>query len=273
MNKPFFTGILICLFFSSAPETISAQFISNPTAGITAIQNGLWSQVCNPSGLATENHFACGFYYQSAFMMQELANTGFAMSVSLGNFGAIGVSYQQFGYKYYKEQQTRLTIAKQLGKNVRAGVRFDYFSVAFGDNYGKSFLLSGTAGVQVAVTENLHVGFSIFNPHKAKFKGSSNWRYDSEILAGIGWKFGNHAQLALGAEKYVGTATLYTCTFDYSISKRFILQGGITNGGQPFFLGYVFRLGRIEIGMQSGYHELLGFSPQFSFNYRRAINE
>jgi hypothetical protein len=96
-----------------------------------------------------------------------------------------------------------------------------------------------------------------------------NVRHSSKVSAGLAGKFGSHAELSLGAEKSGNTPAIISCAINYQPSLKFGLYVGVSNSVKPVYFGYSFKTGHFEISMSSGYHGILGFSPQFLFIYKR----
>jgi hypothetical protein len=219
--------------------------------------------MANPAGIAEEQAFSAGSYYQSVFLMKQLSAAGFACVLPAGKAGNVGVAYKQFGYSLYKEQIAGLAFSRAFGTAVSVGIRFDYLSTRFGNDYGGSSTFTGTAGLIARVTESLRLGVSVFNPQRALMSDNGNYRYPAIMQAGCSWTFGTHTELEFGVSKSGNGKPILQCMVQYRASDRFKLFAGVSNGYEPFSLGYSFRVHKIEIGMSSGYHYWLGFSPRF----------
>ena len=267
MFSKLFTGITGCLIISNFAFS-NGLIPFGGTPGVHAVYRGIWAVFDNPAGLADQTSFSTGISYHSQFLMQELSTKALAMVVPMKKAGNLGLGFQQFGYALYKDQRACLVYAKSFGPAVSAGIRFDYLATRFGENYGGASTISGSAGVIARVTEAIRIGVTVFNPQRAKFSKDGKERYPAIMLAGLSWNFGGETELALGISKAGNSKQIVQCALRYQVSPKFLLHGGVSNGADPFSFGYIFRIGRMEAGMASGYHNLLGFSPRFSLTFK-----
>ncbi|HMT29208.1 MAG TPA: hypothetical protein PKD91_08015 [Bacteroidia bacterium] len=267
MYSKLFTGLIGGLIFLPAICN-STNLPSNPTLGTASLSNGLWSVLNNPAGLPGDGKFATGIYHDRTFLMKELSTSTFAISLPVKTTGAFGIGYRQFGYKLYKERDVGLCYAMKFGSAVTAGVRFDYFSTRFGNDYGGAYAFSGSAGLLIQLTRELRSGFYLHNPQRAKFSGNTNEKTPSLVSGGLQWNFGKHAELNFGVEKKSNEKERLQCGFRYTMSDQVGLYGGVSSGKDAFHFGFQFRLGNLYFDIASGYHQLIGFSPRFSLIFK-----
>jgi len=267
MNFKLFSGLIGGLILLPAICN-STNLPSNPTLGTSSNSNGLWSVLNNPAGLPGDGKFATGFYHDRTFLMKELATTAFAISLPVKSKGAFGIGYKQFGYKLYKEVDVGLCYSMKFGSSVTAGVRFDYLSTRFGNEYGSTYAMTGSAGLLIKLTRELQTGFYLHNPQRAKFSGNSNERTPSFASVGIQWNFGKHAEISLGVEKKSIEKERLQCGFRYSLTDQFGFYGGVSSGRDAFHFGFQFRWSHVYFDVASGYDLLLGFSPGFSMIFK-----
>jgi len=268
MFSKLFRGFTACLILSNLNSHSTGLIPYNGTPGVHAVYRGIWAVFDNPAGIAEQTAFSTGISYQSQFLMQELSTKALAMVIPMKKVGNLGVGYQQFGYELYKDQRGCLVYSKSFGTAVSAGVRFDYIASKFGGEYGSTSAITGSVGVIARITEAVRVGASVFNPQRAKFSDDGEERYPAIMMAGLSWNFGGETELGLGISKSGDSKHLFQCALRYQVSPKFILHGSVSNGADPFLFGYAFKIGKLEIGMASGYHQMLGFSPCFSLTFK-----
>ena len=264
----FFTGITCCLILSNLYSSGNGLTPQTLLTGVPAIHRSMWSVMGNPAGFAEEKSFSASSYYQSVFLLKQTSATGFVVVVPAGKVGNIGAVYRQFGYSLYKEQMASVAFSRTFGSVVSAAIRFDYLATRFGNEYGHSGAFTGSAGLIARFTESLRLGVCVFNPQRTPLSGNSEERYPGIMQAGVSWSFGNQSELQFGVSKAVDAKPILQCGIQYHVSERFHLHAGISNGYEPFSLGYSFRMGKLIIGMSSGYHYWLGFSPRFSITFK-----
>ncbi len=267
MYSNLFSGLLGGLLLLPAIGN-SINLPSNPTLGTASLSNGLWSVLNNPAGLPGDGKFSTGFYHDRTFLMKELATSSFAISLPVKSNGAFGIGYKQFGYSLYKEMDVGFCYGMKFGSAVTAGVRFDYLSTRFGNEYGNAYAMTGSAGILIQLTRELQTGFYLHNPQRSKFSGNSNERTPSFASVGLKWNFGNHAEIDLGVEKKSIEKERLKCGFKYSLSNQFGFYGGVSSGKDAFHFGFQFRVSNFYFDVASGYDVLLGFSPGFSMIFK-----
>ncbi len=268
MFLKFFAGITGCLLVSNLFSFSNGLLPFGATPGVNGVYRGLWAVFDNPAGIAQEKNFTAGASYQSRFLLQQLSTKALALVMPAGNVGGFGFGYQQFGYELYREQRVCALYSRSFGTIVSAGIRFEYLSMRFGDTYGKTGMFTGSAGVIAKVTDELRVGVSIFNPQRVKFSENGDERYEAVMLAALSWNFENETELAVGLSKGGNNKAIVQCGIRYEVSPKFLLHAGLSNGVEPFSFGYTFQLAKMEIGMASGYHQLLGFSPRLTLIFK-----
>jgi len=197
-----------------------------------------------------------------------MSEQAFALALPVKKVGCIGLGYHQFGYSLYKEQHAGLVYARSFDSVVSAGIRFDYVSTRFGNDYGQAGLLTGSAGIIARITEALRVGVSIFNPQRSAVSDDKNVRYPAVMQAGLSWTFKGETAIAIGVTKSSQQDKILQCGFRYQVSKRFLLHAAVSGGSDSFLFGYAFKISKIEIGMASGYQQQLGFSPRFLLTFK-----
>jgi hypothetical protein len=254
------SGILNC----NAGDII--PFSSTP--GVHAIYRGLWAVFDNPAGCAQQTSFTAGAAYHSTFLLNEMAEQSFAVLLPIKKAGTTGLGYQQYGYSLYKEQRACLLFSRSFGTQVDAGVRLDYLSTRFGNDYGHSSAFTGSAGILFRITEPVRVGVSVFNPQRAALSKDSDTRYPAVMEAGVSWTFRSGAELAFGISKTVDRKEILITGLRYPVSKKFLLHASLSGGRDRILFGYSFRFSVFEIGMASGYHQDLGFSPGLMLTFQ-----
>lgn len=264
-----FTGITCCLSLSTLSLFSTGIFPHSVAPGVHAIHRGLWAVFDNPAGMAEQSAFSFGFSYHSGFLMEQVSSKSLALGFPLKKAGVIGFGYRQFGYSLYKDQHACLAFARSFGTAVTAGLRFDYLATRFGGEYGGTSAFTGSAGLIARITNSIRVGASIFNPQRVNFSSDGTYKYPAFMLAGASWNFGGETELALGIAKSSDSKEIWKCAIRYEVSKRFFIHAAIANGAEPFSFGYNFRFSKFDIGMTSGYHQLLGFSPAFSLIFKK----
>ncbi len=251
---------LLALLCSLNSDLLSGDLpLFTPSRSYLA-ERSIWNLFYNPAGLAGIDKFSAGVFYRSPFLIDKIAHRGLAVAIPLGTAATSGIGVVQYGYELYRDQQLCLALSRLFGGAVAAGVRFDYFNEKFGGDYQGTSCLTGAAGIIAKLTPDLFLGVNVFNPQKSK---QGYEKKPASVSAGLKWAFGETAAIHADFMKASELKSQLSAGIRYSISKKFELMAGLSSGVERCYFGYRFSAGRLRIGMSSGYHGQLGFSPGF----------
>ena len=252
---------------------VRSQSVSNkawfPLTGTVVLQQGIWSTLNNPSGLAGAEAFGAGVFYKNRWLLRELATRGFGLVLPAKDFAVLGIGYQQTGYTSFKRQQAGISVARRFGSSVSAGFRFEMLALHIDEDYGNANVFTMTAGVQIKLTAQLRWGMSVFNPSQPKINDVLKERLYATYKTGISFVPGEHAEWNIQVTKTGNTKELVTASINYHISKRIGFTAGVSGGAEPVFIGFSFISSRFEIATVTSYHELMGFSPQLTLIWNK----
>lgn len=238
-------------------------------SGITL--GGLWSVYYNPAGMALTHNYMFGFSYENRFFLPEL-NIASCAGIIPSDKGAFGFATSYFGGKTYNEQKYTLGYAHALSEKLFAGILFDYYDTHLPGEYESTFSLAGELGVIARPSENLDVGFHVFNLTGSKYKGYSREELQRVFRSGITWHdkyflLTSLIQIGKRQETIFSIGTEITCL--KSISFRFGASNHETSR-YSFGLGYLSD--PVSADVAFAYHPVLGLTSTISFQIQLSKN-
>ncbi len=255
------------IFFSKSysigdDAQVGAREVSLGNASVAIISP--FSVFHNQASLSHFKHIAVAIDYRQPYLIEGFASKALALVIPtpLSNF-AIGI--QQKGVSGYNESRFGFTMARSFGERFSAGIQFNYFMADFpeqGSSRG-TFLIE--FGVLIQTTNNLTIGFHIFNPSRASIE-SLNLKSNLPVCATGGIALNPSANLVfVSAIAYcVDNPLNIRMGIEYQFFDCFFLRGGLS--GKPIRhsagLGYKNRNFGVDFAIV--HHETLGYTPSIS---------
>ncbi len=240
---------------------------SNATGYSSVALNDFWSIQNNPAGLANYQFISAGLSYENRFMMKELSfyNAAFVMPVKIGTFG---LSLSRFGFENYNENKLGLAYARAFGQHLKMGLKLDYLSFNFSNDYAKRQTVTFELGIQSDVTEELCLGAYIFNPIHTKLKTIVNQYVPVIFRFGLAYKITKDF-LATTEVEYHSESNL-DCRFglEYNTLKEFYIRVGVHTNPATACFGVGYTLSRVIIDVSATMNQYAGVSFQSSLIFK-----
>ncbi len=225
-----------------------------------------WAVSHNQAGIALEDNMAAGFYYENRFGLKELGlgAGAFVLPTDAGNFG---LNFTYFGYSQYNESKVGLAYARNFGENLSAGLQLNYLSTSIAEDYGSQANFTFELGAIYQLIDNFYVGAHLYNPVKAKIGDYDDERIPTILRFGMSYLFSERVMVILETEKDINQPYNFKLGIEYHITDPVYIRGGIgtDNNQNAFGAGILFSNFRIDLA--ASYHNVLGYSPQFSMIY------
>lgn len=205
-------------------------------SGSTVNNSDLWSCFNNPAGLVSVRSFSAGTFYESRFLMSGIVNKGAAVTVPLHNSWVTGFSLSEFGNQHFSDRIMAVTFSRKFGHAVNAGLRAEWQSISFSNDYSKGNGYSVTAGMQVRITSQAAAGVTIINPGRSSFSGSQE-PMPAAFRAGLKWEVSTAARLFTELEKVAGLPYTIRLAVEYNPGETFVIRAGASNSYIPFAFG------------------------------------
>lgn len=226
----------------------------------------VWSSHHNQAGLAWLNTSEAGVFLQNRFLMKELNYGGFAYAHKL-NSGAVALSYSNFGYQLYGESKLGLGYGLKFSNIISGGVQINYHTTRLANNYGKKSGVTAELGMQAFLNDKLMLAVHLFNPTRTKLNDYNNERMATIMRLGLNYKFSKQVFATFEVEKDIDSRPIFRAGIEYKASEIIYLRGGV--GTQPTLasFGVGVKKSNFKLDIAASYHQILGFTPDLSFNY------
>jgi len=225
-----------------------------------------WAVSHNQAGIAKEESISAGFFYENRFGIKELGLGAVAFILPV-DAGVFGLNYSQFGYSKYNESKIGLAFAKNFAENLSTGIQLNYLSTRIADDFGSASTLTFEAGAIYQITTNLYAGAHIFNPIKREIGDYANERIPSVLKFGMSYVFSEKVVVIMETEKELYQNYNLKLGIEYKITEPIHIRGGIMTQNHQNAFGFGFYLNNFRIDIAASYHNVLGYSPQFSLLY------
>jgi hypothetical protein len=232
--------------------------IGRTSAAIT----DFWNIQNNQAGIALIDKISFGVFYESRFMVNELAMKSAAVIIPT-KIGVLGASFNHFGYSMYSDIKIGLVYARSFGQYFRIGLQLDYLQTTIGDHYGSKSSLTFELGIQSDVTEAVTIGAYVYNPVRVKLADYTNESIPAIFRLGIGWKISNDLFVTVEAEKNTAiNPVIVRGGIEYGIREKFFIRAGFTTMQEIFSMGFGLNIKFLRFDISAVMHQSLGFSPQ-----------
>ncbi|MCF8380534.1 MAG: hypothetical protein K9H49_13215 [Bacteroidales bacterium] len=227
-------------------------------------ESDVWSTHHNQAGLGFFPHFAIGFHHENKFLVEEYPMHAMALTLPVKP-GTFGFSYTYFGNKLYNESKLGLGFGKQFGSRLAAGVQLNYHHNYIMGEYERRDALSVEGGIQYKPDEKLTIGVQLSNPTRAIISPFEQDTIPTYFNIGFDLKPFDKFILAIQLKKKLDHELRLLGGMEYELLENLYIRTGImTNPVQSTF-GLGYKLGKLSADIAFTHHQILGFTPHFSF--------
>ncbi len=262
--------IIAVLVISALHAPVRAQNAPGARAsamgGSYLVMHDVWSAVHNQAGLVYAESVQAGVFYENRFGLKELSDKGIVASMPFRK-SAFAISYRSFGYSGYSLSRAGLAYAMRLSDKLSAGIQLNYLTTRLGENYGTTSTLSGEAGFLYEMNEKLSLAAHLYNPNRAKLSDYNDERIPSRMRLGAGYRFSEKVIITGEVQKPSDNKATVRAGLEYLPVKNLSLRAGFASDPAQYAFGFGYRISGFQIDAATGYHLVLGFTPQISFTY------
>ena len=244
--------------------------IGSRSAGLnnaTVASSDGFSVFQNQAGLASLKNISAGISIENRFFSPELNAGGFYFAAPT-KIGVFGISVSRFGYSLYSESKYGLTYSKMLGDRLAMAVQLDYFEIRLGDIYGSKSLITGEVGFIATMTDDLNIGVHLFNPTRTRISQQPIENLNTALRIGLAYSFSSELESFLELEKELSSTLVTKAAIEYNINKKFFFRVGLSNNPNFLSFGFGAKLKSIRLDIAAQYHQVLGITPQISFQFQ-----
>ena len=261
------TIFIFSLQFSFCQGWLPMGSRSHAQGNASVAIDDIWAYHHNPANLVSVKKLGLGLSYENRFLLKELQSQGFVVALPL-KAGVISFGLQSFGFKNFRTNRLGLGYSMKLADFLSCGVQLNYHQVRLTDAYGRKDALTAELGLRADITDNWKVAFSIFNLTRTKISEFGEDRLTTLMRLGTQYTFSEKVMLVAELEKNIEFPVRFKTGIEYSPIRKLFLRGGFAT--QPIELsaglGYRFKE-QFQLDLGSAYHQILGWSPNFSFTY------
>ncbi len=261
------TIFIFSLQFSFCQGWLPMGSRSHALGNASVAIDDIWAYHHNPANLVSVKKLGLGLSYENRFLLKELQYQGFVVALPL-KVGVISFGLQSFGFKNFRTNRLGLGYSMKLAEFLSCGVQLNYHQVRLTDAYGRKDALTAELGLRANITDNWKVAFSVFNLTRTKISEFGEDRLSTLMRLGTQYTFSEKVMLVAELEKNIEFPIRFKTGIEYSPIRKLFLRGGFAT--QPIELsaglGYRFKE-EFQLDLGSAYHQILGWSPNFSFTY------
>lgn len=263
------TSLLFLLTLTTgiyAQGWISVGSRSNSLGNASVTISDAWAFHHNPGALGELTRPTVGMSYENRFLMKEFQSQGIVYAQPL-SYGVISVGAQFYGHRQYRTQRIGVGYSLKLAKWFYAGVQVNYQGLQLNENYGNRHSVTAEAGLQVLFTENWRLGVSVMNIGRAKLNEFQNERFSTNFRLGMSYLLSGKVLFLLeGSKTVLDKARIHT-GIEYQAVKNFFIRVGVAGAPVEFSFGLGYKWKVLSIDAGSSYHQIMGWSPNFSLTY------
>lgn len=240
----------------------------------TGVYGDVWSSFSNPAALTGLESIAGGLHAERRFLVNKLNYGSFAAAVPFKERHVAGLDFSGFGFAGYSESRIGLSYAAKVIENFSIGVRANYSTISI-ENYGSASALFVDAGLHARVSEELSVGFRVYNANQGELRREISERIPTILSVGAAWKVSDKVLLVGDLEKSVDFPFSVRGGLEYAFIKNFKARIGVQTAPVIVSAGLGFNIKGVDIDFANSYHQNLGYTPHFTLSYRfnRGRNE
>jgi len=228
----------------------------------------VWSYHHNPAGLTNLKKIEIGVSYENRFLLKELQSQGFVVAIPLKK-GVISIGSQSFGYNQFRTFRNGVGYSMKLAEFLSVGVQLNHHFVRINPAYGNHQTVTAEVGAIAKINVKWSVAFSVFNITRNKLSDFASDRYATVLRIGAKYTVSEKVLFLAEAEKNVDYNLRFKTGIEYVPIDNFYIRGGFATAPIEFSfgLGYAFS-GKYKLDLGSAYHQVFGWSPNFSFTMR-----
>ncbi len=266
MKKLLFLFCLFPFFFSAGNNNLPIGGRATGMGNTGLCIADVWAIRFNQAALAEVSSVSFGAAYESRFLLKSLGVQSLAVAIPVKR-GTFGLNYTGTGDKLYNESKIGLGYGMKLSEKVNLGIRLNYHSLRLGNNYGRTQNLTFELSVLAKPTNNIQIGFHLFNPSQTKLNEYQNEEIPAIINLGMSYKFSEKVCGNIEIEKDIERPFSIKLGVEYfPADNKFIRAGIITNPSMPT-IGFGLVKGEFKIDFSSAFHPILGITPSLGLRY------
>jgi len=264
LNLIVFFSFICQGLFAQGWQPMSSRSMS--LANATVALEDVWAYHHNPASIANLKKVEFGVSYENRFLLKELQSQGLVVALPMKR-GVVSIGSQSFGYNQFRTYRTGLGYSMKLSELLSVGVQLNHHFVRINPAYGNHQTVTAEVGALARVNDKWSFAFSIFNITRNKIADFAEDRYATIMRLGTKYSVSDKVLFLAEIEKNVEYKLRGKTGIEYIPLENMYVRGGFATAPIEFSfgIGYAF-LGKYKVDLGSSYHQILGWSPNFSFS-------
>ena len=248
-------------YAQSLRKPIAASYISLGAYSIHHVD--VFSVNQNVASLAQIKDPAFGVYGEKRFLLAEtnMYSSIVAIPTKDGNF-AFQADY--FGFKNYNESQLGIAYARNVGKKLDLGIKFNYYSFRV-PGYENPSTVDFEIGAIVHVSDKFNAGVHLYNPVGGRLSKTENDKLSSVYSFGLGYEASENFLISAELVKQEDLPVNLNAAVQYDFAKKFFARFGLATENETPFAGAGVSWDNFRIDISASYHPQLGLTPGLMF--------
>lgn len=260
-----------CAEAQSLRKPVSASYTGLGAYSMNHVD--LFSVTANTGALAKIKNPSLGVYGEKRFLLTEtnMFSALVALPTEQGNF-AFEADY--FGFKNYNESQLGVAYARNVGKNLDLGIKFNYYSFRI-PGFESPSAVNFEMGAIAQLTEKLSAGIHFYNPVGGKLSKTKDDKLSSIYTFGIGYESSENFLISAEIVKQEDMPVNVNAGVQYHFEKQFFARFGLSSQNNSPYAGAGVSWDIFRVDMTVSYHPQLGISPglMLVMNFKSKNNE
>jgi hypothetical protein len=224
----------------------------------TSASSGHWSCFHNQALLTSRSGMSVAFSLETRFMMTALSSKALSAIVATRAV-PLGFIVTHYGNGDYYHIFTGIGSAVNLTEDISLGVQADYIMEKSTGDYRDVSHITFEAGLTMALSSSLTLGFHLFNPLTPVNT------LPSSINAGIEWKNSGDLFIALEASKVTDEPLSVQGGISWNVLDRLILRSGYMSSPSCFAFGVGYASGSLQTDAGFMINSVTGITSSLSF--------
>ena len=240
---------------------------SQALANASICLNDVFSYHNNPANTAKINQVAFGIAYENRFLLKALQHQSYAIAIPL-KFGVFSIGGNSFGFRDFRTFKNGIGYSMRLLEELYMGVQVNHHLIRLAPPYGANQTVTGEIGLTYDVSKDLSFGIALFNIGRNELIENPNERYTTSIRIGTSYKISSMVKALAEFEKDVIHPLRFKSGIEYIPDDNLAFRIGFSTAPieLSFGLGWIFSE-RYYLDFGTQYHQILGWSPNFSFRF------
>lgn len=263
---------VILFFFTNIPfAVVSQSFYPAPFLAMgnaSTAQEGVYSLGANPAGMHSIQNMSVAVAYQQHYLGADIQSIAAYVAMPIAANSYVGINAQSYGIpEVTKLNRFGVVYTKLVGDVIASSITLNHHRYYI-QNYVDDSALSVDLGLQWIVNEDIRLGAIYKNISQSYFSDFVERSISQDLSLGAYYNMSSALALSIDYTwDILWSLSILHGGFEYSISDKFFVRGGISTEPIQYALGLGLSFGQFKLDLASSFHPHLGSSPQMALLY------